>query len=103
MSKENKRSRAGDRAEEDPNPIQWLKDEEIAGAVQAALIALEPATGLRVDVDSENGILYLRGVVASEGQRAEAERVARSVQVPGVKEIRNELRVDPYLPQLPHP
>ena len=103
MGRENKWSRAGDPAEVDPNPIQWLKDEEIAGAIQAILIAMEPATGLRVDVDSENGIVYLRGEVASEGQKEEAERVARGVHIHGIREIRNELRVNPFLPPLPHP
>lgn len=94
---------AGPGDQGDPDPVPWLKDAEIAAAIQAALTVLKPSTGLRVDVDSENGIVYLRGEVASEEQKAEAERVARSVRVPGVREIRNELRVNPTLPPLPHP
>ncbi len=89
-----------------PGDQPWsrvLEDVGTVAALQGALLAIAPATGLRVDVDAENGIVYLRGEVASEEQKAEAERVVRSMRIRGVREIRNELVVNPTAPPLPHP
>lgn len=44
-----------------------------------------------IDIDVEEGIVYLSGVVYDEIARTEAERLARSVD--GVREVHNELEV----------
>ncbi len=86
------------------NPVGgFLEDLGLETRIQGALLAVAPATGLRVDVDADRGIVYLRGEVASEWQRAEAERIVRETIGGGAVEIRNELTVDPNLPRLPHP
>jgi osmotically-inducible protein OsmY len=50
---------------------------------------------IEVDVTGE-GVVALKGVVPREDFRAEAERVAAAVR--GVREVRNEIRIDPALP-----
>lgn len=71
--------------------------------MQGTLLSSAPSTGLRVDVDAEEGVVYLRGEVASEEQKAEAERIVRSRLPRGVRSVRNELVVNPDLSRLPHP
>jgi hyperosmotically inducible periplasmic protein len=45
-----------------------------------------------VDVDTENAVVTLSGVVRSSQEAQEAERLARETE--GVREVRNELRVE---------
>lgn len=47
----------------------------------------------RIDIDTLNGIVTLRGAVSTAEQRTEAERIARGTQ--GVRDVINELQVDP--------
>ena len=51
---------------------------------------------LRIDVDTERGVVNLNGVVETEAQRARAERLAR--QVEGVARINNNLWIQSRLP-----
>ncbi|HVC32713.1 MAG TPA: BON domain-containing protein [Chloroflexota bacterium] len=80
-----------------------LHDVLVQGQIQSALDVLEPATGPRVQVEVEGGVVYLRGVVVSDWEQAKAERIAREVSPPTVSQIVNELIVNPFLPPLPHP
>ncbi len=80
-----------------------MRDLETETTIQAALLSILPSTGLRVDVDADNGIVYLRGEVASDGQREEAEKTVRDLGLQGVRRIENELVVNPCIPPLPHP
>jgi osmotically-inducible protein OsmY len=75
----------------------------ITAQIQSALDLLRPATGLEVNVDTNHGVVYLRGTVASEEQRAAAERIARDTCPRGVVRIVNELRVNPTLPPILFP
>jgi Mg2+-importing ATPase len=63
--------------------------------IQSALDALQPATGHNIRVDVDHGVAYLRGEVASEDQKREAERIADHARPRGVTRIVNELRVKP--------
>ena len=54
-------------------------------------VGLSTVTG--IDVDSSGQIVTLRGTVASEDQKNQAEQAVR--QVPGVTTVINELRVKP--------
>jgi hyperosmotically inducible periplasmic protein len=47
----------------------------------------------RIDIDTVNGIVTLRGSVSSAEQRTEAERIARGTE--GVRDVINELEIDP--------
>jgi osmotically-inducible protein OsmY len=75
----------------------------ITAQIQSAMDVLRPATGLEVNVDTDHGVVYLRGTVASEEQRAAAERIARDVCPRGVVRIVNELQVNPTLPPILFP
>ena len=105
MTKEKRRGRRKPREEMvgERTPSELLGDLRTESELQSVLLALAPSTGLRVDVDAEEGIVYLRGEVASEWQKEEAERIVRSAHLRGVKEIRNELVVNPAVPPLFRP
>jgi len=103
MAKRGGRRRKEKKEDGERTPSELLSDIQLASELQAMLLSLAPSTGLRVDVDAEEGVVYLRGEVASEWQREEAERIVRSARLRGVKEIRNELAVNPAVPPLFHP
>ncbi len=90
----------GTRDEEIPSD---LEDFRLASQLQATLLSLAPSTGLRVDVDADEGVVYLRGEVASWWQRERAEQIVRDTGLPGVREVRNELVVNPFLRRLFRP
>lgn len=46
-----------------------------------------------IDIDVDDGVVTLSGIVRDEKMKAEAERVAREVE--GVKDVKNELKVAP--------
>ncbi len=103
MTRERRASKRRSREREDERTAgELLEDFQTESALQAALLSLAPSTGLRVDVDAEEGVVYLRGEVASRRQKDEAERIVRDRLPRGVKEIRNELVVNPSLPHLHH-
>ena len=64
-------------------------DGTITAKVKTALIAHDNLKGMSIDVDTAQNVVTLRGVVASDDLRREAERVARGIE--GVKDVRNEL------------
>lgn len=47
----------------------------------------------RIDIDTINGVVTLRGTVSNAEQRTEAERIARNTE--GVHDVVNELVIDP--------
>lgn len=69
-----------------------IGDEGLADAVRAALRMDSSTTALKIHVDVENGIVRLRGTVADMEDVEDAEAVAS--MVPGVEEVREELRVE---------
>jgi hyperosmotically inducible periplasmic protein len=68
-----------------------VDDSSITASVKAKLVADKPANLTRVDVDTNNGTVYLNGVVDTPAQRARAEELAR--QATGVKTVVNNLQV----------
>jgi osmotically-inducible protein OsmY len=67
------------------------------GEIKAALELNRNLKPYSIDVDaSGDGVVALKGEVPREDFRAEAERVAAAV--PGVREVHNEIRIDPALP-----
>jgi osmotically-inducible protein OsmY len=57
------------------------------------LLAADDLRDSTINVDVENGVVTLRGTVASPAQRARAVAVAKSVS--GVKSVKDELKVSP--------
>jgi hyperosmotically inducible protein len=68
-----------------------LDDATITASVKSKLVADKATNLTRVDVDTNNGTVYLNGSVESAEQKALAERLAW--QTDGVKNVVNNLQV----------
>ena len=71
--------------------VQTISDASISTAVQTKLTSDRLSNFARVDVDTERGVVNLSGVVQTEEQRSQAERLAR--QVDGVVRVNNNLQI----------
>lgn len=70
---------------------EHLSDASITARVKAALLADPSVEGMKVDVDTEEAVVTLRGTVADAALSARAEDIARRVD--GVRAVRNTLVV----------
>jgi hyperosmotically inducible protein len=68
-----------------------IDDAGITASVKSKLVADKAANLTRVDVDTNNGTVYLNGTVDSAEQKAKAEQLAW--QAKGVKSVVNNLQV----------
>jgi hyperosmotically inducible periplasmic protein len=68
-----------------------VDDTAITASVKAKLVADKPVNLTRVDVDTNQGTVYLNGTVESSEQKARAELLAWQAQ--GVKGVVNNLQV----------
>ena len=68
-----------------------IDDTTITASVKTKLVADKPTNLTRVDVDTNNGTVYLNGAVDSAEQKARAEQLAW--QANGVKGVVNNLQV----------
>lgn len=68
-----------------------VDDTAVTASVKARLVTDKPANLTRVDVDTNQGTVYLNGTVDSPEQRARAEQLAW--QSKGVKAVVNNLQV----------
>jgi osmotically-inducible protein OsmY len=92
--------RVGDKLGQVGNKVgESLQGAKLTGSVKAALELNRNLAPLPIDVDSENGVVVLKGEVPSEALRLQAEKVAAGV--PDVAQVRNDLRVNPALPAAP--
>jgi len=66
-------------------------DATITASVKTKLVADKASNLTRVDVDTNNGTVYLNGTVDSAELKARAEQLARQAQ--GVKSVVNNLQV----------
>jgi len=69
------------------------KNAALTGKVKSALAAdvgMRTVTG--IDVDSEDGVVTLKGKVTSADHKKRAEAVAKKVD--GVKKVKNQLKVE---------
>jgi hyperosmotically inducible periplasmic protein len=69
-----------------------VTDAEITAAVKTKLLADKTVGGLKIDVDTSNGVVTLSGPVHSGVERAEALKIARNTK--GVKSVKNKLVLD---------
>jgi hyperosmotically inducible periplasmic protein len=70
-----------------------VDDSLITASVKSRLVAERTKSLTSVDVDTRQGVVYLKGTVATAEQRAEAERIARTVN--GVRQVVNNLTIEP--------
>jgi hyperosmotically inducible protein len=73
-----------------------LREAKKTGEVKAALELDRNLKPYSIDVDSHEGVVTLKGEVPREDFKAEAAQLAAAV--PGVREVRNELRINAALP-----
>jgi len=67
-------------------------DASITSAVKTKLLADKTVGGLKIDVDTNDGVVTLSGNVRSAAERSEAVRLARNTK--GVKSVTNKLVMD---------
>lgn len=72
-------------------PLRLGGDEELAEKVQYALASDAYTAELHIQVNVEDGVVYLRGQVNSLDDIDQAEQVAGSI--PGVEEVQEELEI----------
>ena len=68
-----------------------VDDATITASVKTKLVADRASNLTRVDVDTNNGTVYLNGTVDSAEQKTRAERLAWQAQ--GVKSVVNNLQI----------
>jgi len=71
---------------------QQMDDARISGRVQRRMLMDRDVKRYDIDVDTIDGVVYLRGKVDSKTMRTSAERIARDTA--GVKQVKNELKVE---------
>ena len=71
---------------------QVMTDAEITSAVKSKLLADKTVGGLKLDVDTKDGVVTLSGPVHTANERAAALRIARATK--GVKSVQNSLVMD---------
>ena len=70
-----------------------IDDAVITAKVKSSLLADSGTKGLKIDVDTKNGVVQLKGNVASASERTLAQNLAAKVE--GVKSVENKLAVKP--------
>jgi hypothetical protein len=85
--------RGAERLDEEVGPVvqDVLNDATITARVKAKLIADPEIQPFHIDVDTIEGRVTLNGIVRTENQRTEAEKLATRTE--GVREVVNLLRV----------
>lgn len=68
-----------------------VDDATLTASVKAQLVADKASNLVRVDVDTNNGTVYLNGTVDTRDQKQRAEQLARRVD--GVRKVVNNLQV----------
>jgi hyperosmotically inducible periplasmic protein len=70
-----------------------VTDAAITSAVKSKLLGDPDVSGLKINVDTTNGVVTLTGVVNTAAERTEALRLARETS--GVKNVKNNLKLQP--------
>jgi len=72
--------------------VDQSSDTVVTGRVGRRLTADPDVARYQIDVDTLDGVVYLRGKVDTETMKASAERIARNTD--GVRQVINELTID---------
>src|SRR6185503_15308596 len=75
-----------------PTVGERVDDAAITAALKTRLVADRAKNLVAVNVDTEHGVVHLKGTVATDRDRLEAERLARATK--GVVDVRNDLIVE---------
>lgn len=70
---------------------EYIDDSVITAKVKTALLNSPKVSGLSIEVETFRGEVQLSGFVDAKDERAEAEKLAKSV--PGVRSVKNDIRV----------
>ena len=70
---------------------ETISDASITASVKTRLLADQRTDGLKIDVDTQSGVVYLSGEVDSADEVKLAETIAKRVD--GVGSVENNLRV----------
>lgn len=76
----------------DPEPPAITLDAGLTSAVKTRLLADPETAGLRVDVETRNGVVTLTGAVRTKSEKDEALRIARETE--GVASVTDRLTVE---------
>jgi hyperosmotically inducible protein len=68
-----------------------MGDAGITAAIKTKMLADTTVGGLKIDVDTTDGVVVLKGDVASEAERRRAMAIAKETD--GVKSVRDQLKV----------
>jgi hyperosmotically inducible protein len=68
-----------------------VTDAALTSAVKAKLLADPDVRGLKIDVDTNNGVVTLSGDIRTQAEATEAERLARTTE--GVRSVISKLRI----------
>jgi hyperosmotically inducible protein len=71
-----------------------VSDAEITTAVKTKLLADKTVGGLKIDVDTSNGVVTLTGPVNSAAEKAQALKLAKATH--GVKHVVSKLTTEPH-------
>ncbi len=69
------------------------REAALTARVKTRLIAAPDLGGIHINVDNKDGEITLRGTVASQDRRQDAEKI--TARTPGVKSVNNQLEVVP--------
>jgi hyperosmotically inducible protein len=72
---------------------QTVDDAGITAKVKAALLAESGVDGTKINVDTMNGLVTLKGEVPNQGQIDKAMQITKGIE--GVKEVDNRLTLAP--------
>lgn len=79
---------------ETPRPVDTaVGDAALTAAVKAKLLADRKVSGLKIDVDTRDGMVTLSGTVRSQAEKDEALRLARKTE--NVKNVTDQITVAP--------
>jgi len=80
--------KAGDAAD---RAGEVMSDAAITTAVKSKFLADSDVSGLKIDVDTTNGIVTLKGTVATPAEKRRAMEIAKDTN--GVKSVKDQLKV----------
>ena len=70
-----------------------IEDGAVTAAVKAKLLADQTVSGMRIDVDTQDGVVVLTGTVGSAEAKARANELARTTE--GVVRVEDKLTMAP--------
>lgn len=71
------------------NTGKAVDDASVTAKVKSTLLADNQVSGMKIDVDTSNGVVTLNGSVSTAAERARAEQLARDIE--GVRSVKNNL------------